>query len=158
MDKDLVSLILTGLSFFVVGMLVAAAVSGKKLLTVLRNNSKVVVVLLVLAITIPTTVGLSLKQTTFNSQATTTPQITGINTNMISTGDYKVTITTDIPSLAYLQYLDTQSGKTITVNRASPTQKQTVHEFFLEDITSVEITFFLNGELYLYNNQTYKIP
>ncbi len=159
-DRDLLILLLIGSSFFLIGVIAAAIISGRSLLQVMKQNSKTVMVLLLLSIAIPVTAGSALRPTSYVSQASTQVVIENIKVEKTSTTSAEVSFTTNPAASVYLEYKDNnQEGYIPVVPTKDPTSKRTEHNFIIENISEQggEIVFIVNGRQLLINNQAYPI-
>ncbi len=159
-DRDLLILLLIGSSFFLIGVIAAAIISGRSLLQVMKQNSKTVMVLLLLSIAIPVTAGSALRPTSYVSQASTKVVVENVQVNKTSSTTAEVSFQTNPAASVYLEYKDySQDSYIPVVPTNNPTAKRTEHNFVIENITEQggEIVFIINGRSYMIDNKPYTI-
>jgi len=160
LSKDLMVLILIGASFFVVGIIVAALISGHKLVEVIKQNTKVTAALLFIALAIPITMGGALRSTQTTSQASTEVKIQQLEFVPESTQSARLSFQTSQPALVFLEYQDNQTQIIETIEPLKNITNPSIdHEFFITEIRPQggTVIFIVNGKRYLIDGQPYPI-
>lgn len=160
LSKELLTFILIGTSFFVVGIVTAALISGHKLVEVIKQNTKVTAALLFLALAIPVTMSGALRTTQTTSQASTSVEIQKLSTESEPNQSVRLTFKTTEPALVFLEYQDNQTKTKDTLEPVRDLSEPTMdHEFVIKKVgpQGGSVVFVVNGKRYLIDGKAFPI-